>query len=703
MSGIDVMAQVVAQALLHFLWQGAAVGLVAGWGLSLLVRQKASMRYAVAVGALLLMAALPIATALWLASGTPTAPVAATAVDAVPSGPAERIAVSPDVPNLGRVTRTFGASLMPLILGLWLAGVAALSLYHLGGWRWMRRLSRQGWPASEAVGTLARNLCERLGIRRAVALLESSAVSVPMVVGWLRPVVLIPASALTGLSPQQLAAILAHELAHVRRHDYLVNLFQTAVETLLFYHPAVWWVSAQIRRERENCCDDLAVAVCGDRLGYARALVDLEGLRSVPQLALAATGGSLSDRVRRLVGVPRRPARRSWAAGLLALTLLPASAAIQLACHHKPAADVTVPTNVEQGTWTATLGSDDYLTVEITPRPKPPNGIKMVVERSTQFQDLKVGPDVRFELREADGTYHFQGSFDGKRGGQGTYTFFRYPPSQQGTWSAELKGNRIRLEVTLRKEGWGSWTSVDEYPRSWFYGVPGLDHHFELRRDAGTLRFQGSFAGQRGRGTFTFAANPMFAAAMGYDTSSLRLLELALADVSLDFVREMKQLGFAERPSPGAWAHHGVFQFVHHLLGIEPPDSFADRLEQFRRIGINPEYARGMKEVGLLHVQPWQLVELRNHGIEPAYVKGLRDSGYRRLFPERIIELHEHGITPEWLRGIVEAGLADVAPDQLISMRDHDIDGDFIHKARAAGYQSTRPEELISLRERGKV
>ena len=91
---------------------------------------------------------------------------------------------------------------------------------------------------------------------------------------------LLPASALAGLSPQQLEAILAHELAHIRRHDYLVNLLQTLVETLLFYHPAVWWLSRRIRIERENCCDDLAVSLCGDPVAYAKALADLEELRA---------------------------------------------------------------------------------------------------------------------------------------------------------------------------------------------------------------------------------------------------------------------------------------------------------------------------------------------------------------------------------------------------------------------------------------
>ena len=178
---------------------------------------------------------------------------------------------------------------------------------------WVQRLkSHRTTAVSARWQHTAQTLARQLHIRRPVRLLESASVAVPTVIGWLRPVVLMPASALAGLSPEQLQAILAHELAHIRRHDYLVNLLQTLVETLLFYHPAVWWLSRRIRAEREHCCDDLAVSLCGDPYTYARALADLEGLRapSVP-LALAATGGSLLGRVRRLV--IGAVARRTWA------------------------------------------------------------------------------------------------------------------------------------------------------------------------------------------------------------------------------------------------------------------------------------------------------------------------------------------------------------------------------------------------------
>jgi hypothetical protein len=138
-----------------------------------------------------------------------------------------------------------------------------------------------------------------------VRVVEFTAVDVPAVLGWVRPVIILPVAAIAQLSPTQVEAVLAHELAHVRRHDYLVNLLQRVAEAVLFYHPAIWWISARVREEREHCCDDLAIEICGDRDDYATALAELESRRTTaPVLGLAATDGLLLSRVRRILQVP---------------------------------------------------------------------------------------------------------------------------------------------------------------------------------------------------------------------------------------------------------------------------------------------------------------------------------------------------------------------------------------------------------------
>ena len=182
-------------------------------------------------------------------------------------------------------------------------GVLLLTLRVAGGMIITQRLIRchthylaSHW--SERV----REISKRLRLSNPVRLLESSVVQVPTTIGWLRPLILLPCSTLTGLTPQQLDLILAHELAHIRRNNYLVNLLQMMVETLLFYHPATWWISRQLRNERELACDDMAVSACGDPIAYARALAKIERLRQdTPLLALAADGGILSQRILRLV------------------------------------------------------------------------------------------------------------------------------------------------------------------------------------------------------------------------------------------------------------------------------------------------------------------------------------------------------------------------------------------------------------------
>jgi soluble lytic murein transglycosylase-like protein len=157
--------------------------------------------------------------------------------------------------------------------------------------------------------TVAARIARQLGVDRAVRVLSSIDVDVPVALGFLRPVVLLPAALALGLPTPAVEALLAHELAHVRRHDLVVNVVQSVVEALLFYHPAVWWVSSCLRAEREHCCDDAVVALTGDALGYARALVSLETTRTAA-LGVAANGGSLMARITRMVQDPPAPRAR---------------------------------------------------------------------------------------------------------------------------------------------------------------------------------------------------------------------------------------------------------------------------------------------------------------------------------------------------------------------------------------------------------
>jgi GWxTD domain-containing protein len=314
--------------LLHFCWQGVIVAAVVWCGLRLIDGGSARARYGVACGGLVLMVALPMATFAHLASEPRPvafeAPVLRMEWSAVPAGGGSPSAE----PWRARVARGLDDA-APWLPAVWLAGVV-LFLGRLSlGLMVTRRMKSAGALAAPAeLQGVFRELAGRLGVARAVRLAHSALVQVPTVVGWLRPVVLLPVGCFLGLSAVQVEALLAHELAHIRRHDYLVSVFQSVVEALLFYHPAVWWVSKQVRRERECCCDDLAVRIGGDPLAYAKALSLLEGRRSfLPEVALGANGGVLTMRIKRLLGTKESPAVSQLAA-VAVLTIVVAAVGV---------------------------------------------------------------------------------------------------------------------------------------------------------------------------------------------------------------------------------------------------------------------------------------------------------------------------------------------------------------------------------------
>jgi beta-lactamase regulating signal transducer with metallopeptidase domain/peptidoglycan/xylan/chitin deacetylase (PgdA/CDA1 family) len=337
--------QALGWTLIHFIWQGALVAALFVGIRQMLRGYSADARYAAACAAMLLILILPLATFFIIRSSfidahvdrqtSTSAQVAATPLQQKMDSAHKEVLspgeIDPDeilppetMPSRKWTEYSF-ASLLPWLVLIWLAGALTLSLRLAGGWIAVRRikLRRTNEAAREWQETVSR-LSRRLRVSGPVRLCESVLVEVPTVIGWLRPVILMPLSIWAGLSAEQVEALLAHELAHIRRHDYLVNLLQTAIETLLFYHPAVWWISRQVRTEREHCCDDLAVKTCGDVLVYARALTTLEELRrhrDTSQLALAASGGSLLQRIRRLIETPKSsPATHSpWLAGFVVI------------------------------------------------------------------------------------------------------------------------------------------------------------------------------------------------------------------------------------------------------------------------------------------------------------------------------------------------------------------------------------------------
>lgn len=285
------MSVVLSRALLVFLVQGTLLGLVVLAATPWLRRLEASARFAVLFAALLAAPAL----VLWSVLSAP-------ASIGVP-GPTPRWAT--------------------LVAHGWLLGVGLSGLRMVLELRGLHQLRATGLPLRQLHDRL-RALAQSLGVRRPVAIVESPAVASPIVVGWLRPMILLPLGLATRMPPAWLDAVLAHELAHVRRHDLLLRLAQRTVEVLLFFHPVVWWLGRQIDQAREEACDDLVVDRLGDPLAYARAITELEALQTPPAaLAAGATEGHLMTRIRHIMHRSNAPRTRHrwWQALALAATM----------------------------------------------------------------------------------------------------------------------------------------------------------------------------------------------------------------------------------------------------------------------------------------------------------------------------------------------------------------------------------------------
>lgn len=307
-------------SLLHFLWQGALVGAAFALLRALVPKRYCDLRYAIGLLALALLAVCPPLT-LWLMR-----PQAGAAI--VESLAPVQVAAGEAIAPVAAGPLADLAHAMPWLVLAWGIGVLAVAGRALHQWRALERIASQFAERHADLERMARHLARRFGFPGRVRVRVSASIDTPTLIGWFKPLVLLPTAIVLGFPRHQLELILAHELGHLRRYDHLVNLAQAVLETLLFYHPVVHWISREVRHEREVCCDRLVLRLTrGEPREYARTLAALEDLRQPSVLALAASGGMLMDRVRRIVGLPAprlaptRPVVGFWVIALASVAL----------------------------------------------------------------------------------------------------------------------------------------------------------------------------------------------------------------------------------------------------------------------------------------------------------------------------------------------------------------------------------------------
>lgn len=306
----EELVNALGRMIFHSFWQGTAISFALALILFLLNKKSAKTRYVIAVSGLILFVASAVLTfSLEFSNTESTGATPHVSVNSV--NPASGIFVNPI--SLANEETTVWSSInsyfnqnLPFFVFVWFSGLLFFSLRFIGSVLYVQRVRTQGINELDIEWIYrSREIGKRLGFKKFIPVFESIKVKVPLAIGYIKPIILLPLGMINNLPYYQVEALIAHEFAHIKRYDFVINLLQTLVETIFFYHPAVWWISSQIREERENCCDDITVNVCGNSLAYSKALYNLLQIQhNHPELALAASGNvnQLLRRIKRMNG-----------------------------------------------------------------------------------------------------------------------------------------------------------------------------------------------------------------------------------------------------------------------------------------------------------------------------------------------------------------------------------------------------------------
>ena len=639
--------------LVHFLWQGAAIALAYAVIDRMTRRTSSALRYLFALGAFALM---PLAVIATFANEMRTSSLTTTITQ--PKATVSRfhlnetaITIAQDLPTASAPASTRPRAwladhlepALPWVDDLWMIGVSLLALRAMGGWYQLQSLRKRArWTIPADLARQFHHISRQMRLARNISLRISEEVISPLAMGAWRATVILPVSAVLRMPPSELEAVLAHELAHIRRFDYLCNLFQTAVESVLFFHPAVWWLSRTVRERREVCCDEIAVSVCADPIVYAQALLRLEEQKSAQlQLAVALKGpnGSLLRRVKLVLGDgPNGPTSESRAASgvrvaaaaILVMGLLfgprvrnvvaaPLIAVSQTTFNHatpaltliaRPQSAATpakaVPNSDDAGPADVAVTPIPAPDVIVTPTPVPDVKVKVNVNaNATASTDVVVADEAAAinlslaeNLAQSSGTGESQGSGE----------------SQSTGSSSSIKGS------------------------TYIEGMRAAGYPLDLNNDLDTL------------------------------------VALKSLGVTPDYAKAMAATGFG-KPS------------VHDLIAM-------------KSLGVTPEYLASLKQSGLGPRDLHEAVALKSLGVTPEYAEAMKQAGFTNLDAHELIAMKAQGMTPEYAKWLKQQFPQATAEEMQRAAVFH-IDDKFIAEAKSHGFDTKDFDKLLRLKMSG--
>lgn len=380
----DHIIKALCNTLMHSLWQGILLAILTGAIIIFTKKASAAYRYNLLVGALILFAGGVLLTFMWqLQQPQPmhtsityqVNPIATTPITIQPTQP---VTLQSAKENITETVVNYFNSHYNIIVLIWFLIICAKSVQMGVGLHNVFYLKRtKVFAIDEYWENKLTQLAKQLRIKQAIGLMESGIAKVPMVVGHLKPVILIPIGLINSLTPDAVEAILVHELAHIRRRDYLVNLLQSLMEIVFFFNPAVLWISKLIKVERENCCDDIVLAQTSSKISYIQALVSCqEHQLTAPgySMALAGNKSTLISRVKRIIS------NRNQSLNIMEKTLI----TICLVC---------------TGLFTVAFSWNEPI--------KNDRPVKSIVKFHTAKSDTIIDAKVLYVFKEKEATYQF--------------------------------------------------------------------------------------------------------------------------------------------------------------------------------------------------------------------------------------------------------------------------------------------------------
>jgi beta-lactamase regulating signal transducer with metallopeptidase domain len=621
--------EAVAWTLIHACWQAAVIALIYRAAVQALARCSSNARYAAALAAMLAMpVAAGVTFAVEIQKDAPAIALPASAAFAVPNFEGMRsIEQGTGSDSAARQAVNAQASardLLPWIDGLWILGVMGLSLRSLGGWWLIQRLRRTASvDAPEAVRAAFSRISKALELNGAASLRVSSAIAGPVTVGALRAVVLLPLSAITSLGPEELEVVLAHELAHVRRADFAWNLVQTAIETLFFFHPAVWWIGGQLRHERELCCDDLALTVCPNPMVYASALVRLEEQRARQmRLAMALDGHQpgktlrlriariLGEPTARIAGKPLQPF--SLTASAVALITVLILAPQVLASLH-PAQTKAAVAAIVARTEHAVKPPASHLMAPEGAQGTAPSALQLA-ESATRADEAEMQTSAPSRPDESASASEAQAAPAGQSSGKGDYI------------------------DQMKSAGYGD----------------DLDKLIALKIQGITPEY----------------ARAMSEVGLGKLTAD-ELIAMKIQNVTAEYIRGMQQAGFGKLTANDLVACKIQGVTPEYLSELKNEGFAIENVQQaisFRIFKVTPEFLTGMKAAGFDHLSSEQVIALRVQGVTPEFAKQLTQD-FSGITVDNLVQAKIFRINGDFVAQAKQHGFTNLTFEKLVKLR----------------------------------